>query len=114
MDEIVLLSAVAGLFGVGLVLLARYISTIKAQLEEKITRSDHTFTISDDFKQDLYDLMQIALEDTVGNIQPPTAFDHLAGFGVQFLQHKMMGGMSPLFNDGMPSLTHGEEEIQTD
>lgn len=114
MDDFVMLSAVAGIFGVGLVTLAWYISTIRLELRANSPETGGLLTLSDDFKQELYDLMQMALEDTVGNIQPPTAFDHLAGFGVQFLQNKMMGGMGPLFNDGLPSLAHGEEEIQTE
>lgn len=114
MDDFVMLSAVAGVFGVGLLLLAWYISGIREELSLKSDENRlDLFPFTEEFKQQLYDLMQMALEDTVGNIQPPSAFDHLAGFGVQFLQNKMMGGMGPLFNDGMPSLTHGEEEIQT-
>jgi len=114
MDDFVLLSAVAGIFGVGLVCLAWYISIIRNELQTSNVEKTGFLSLSEDFKQELYDLMQMALEDTVGNIQPPTAFDHLAGFGVQFLQNKMMGGMGPLFNDGLPSLAHGEEEIQTE
>lgn len=40
----------------------------------------------DGIKQELLDIV----EDTISNLQPPNAFDHLMGALAQFAQHKIM------------------------
>ena len=38
---------------------------------------------------DLGEMIQDAIEDAMGSVQMPTAFDHIAGFATMFLQQKM-------------------------
>ena len=62
------------------------------------------------------DQIQDAIEDAMGNVQMPTAFDHIAGFATMFLQNKILNaappvvaaGLNALNEHGTESFTHGE------
>ena len=93
------------------------------RIEKRRTKIDNGLTtiltsstgLTDDFKQDLYDLLHMALEDTVGNIKLPTATDHIFGAVSQLVASRFAGMDSRnLINDAMSSTGYGEEEIQTE
>ena len=116
MSEIVMLSTVAGLLGLLCWFMFSTISGIRQELLAKMAEiSAPGFQISDDFKQELYDLMHMALEDTVGSMNIPTAKDHLVG-GIMSLVQSRLGGFDPrsVLNDAIASAGYGEEEIQTE
>ena len=56
----------------------------------------------DAIKEDILDI----IEDTLANMQPPNAFDHIAGAVGQFIQYKLMKSvqMDELLN---PQITQG-------
>lgn len=103
------------LWGIGMRMLY---SEIAAQAQ-KIDVGDRELVLTEQIKQEIYDLMSIALEDVVGNIQMPTAMDHLAGFASTWLQRKMMPDISAI--QGIPgniieevgnSVMYGQTEQQ--
>ena len=54
--------------------------------------------------------MSDIVEDTLANMQPPSAFDHLAGAAVQFMQMKMMAGLEQV----SPQLADMAEDLIED
>ena len=97
------------LWGIGM----RMLYTELAAQAQKIEVGESQLVLTEQIKQEIYDLMSIALEDTVGNIQMPTAMDHLAGFASTWLQRKMMPGIpSNIIEDVQNSVLHGSQEIQ--
>lgn len=117
MSDNVMLSVVAGLLGLVLWLVMYQVSSIRQELTSKLDNlSPGSFQLPDDFKQNMYDIMQMALEDTVGQMNIPTAKDHLVG-GIMSLIQARMGGFDPsnLIKDAIGSTGYGEpSEIQTE
>ena len=116
MSEIVMLSTVAGVLGLLTWFMFSTISGIRHELLSNLAEINTPgFQISDDFKQELYDLMHMALEDTVGTMNIPTARDHLVG-GIMSLIQSRLGGLDPrsVLNDAIASAGYGEEEIETE
>ena len=112
-DDFTALSVFAGfmvvLWAVGMRMLY---SEIRHQVD-LINLQSPELELNDEIKQALYDLMHMALDDTVGNIQMPTAMDHLMGFGAQFLQRKFLNDVPPNIIEGVAGLAgHGQEEWQ--
>ena len=112
-DDFTALSVFAGfmvvLWAVGMRMLY---SEIRHQVD-LINLQSPELELNDEIKQALYDLMHMALDDTVGNIQMPTAMDHLMGFGAQFLQRKFLSDVPPNIIEGVATLAaHGQEERQ--
>ena len=104
--EIELLSVLAGfttvLWGIGMKMLS-------AQIEmavEKINMQAPKLSLTDELKQEFYDLLNMALEDTVGNMKMPSAFDHALGAVSSIIQGKMMRNMPSNIIEG---LTASEE-----
>ena len=112
-DDFTALSVFAGfmvvLWAVGMRMLY---SEIRHQVD-LINLQSPELELNDEIKQALYDLMHMALDDTVGNIQMPTAMDHLMGCGAQFLQRKFLNDVPPNIIEGVAGLAgHGQEEWQ--
>ena len=110
--EITTISVFAGfmtvLWGIGMRMLYGEIS----HAVDKINMKSPAFSITGEIKQDIYDLLALALEDTVGNIAMPTASDHIMGALSSFIQHKFMNNL-PNLNEGLSDLSgHGQETIQ--
>ena len=115
--EIVMLGTFAGfvavLWGTGMRMLYSEIEHQVAKIN--VERQDLQF--SAEIKQEIYDLLQMALEDTVGNIQMPTALDHFAGFASMWAQKKFLGN-APNIIEGVTELAgygatqQQEEEVQ--
>jgi len=62
---------------------------------------------------DIGEMIQDAIEDAMGNVQMPTALDHIAGFASMFLQQKMMAQVPPAIAEGLSALNeHGTESFQ--
>jgi hypothetical protein len=67
---------------------------------------------------DFSDLIQDAIEDALGQVQMPTAMDHIAGFASMFLQQKFLNAAPPGIAEGLSALnehatesfTHGPPE----
>jgi len=110
--EITTLGVFAGfmtvLWGIGMRMLYSEIS----HAVEKINMRTPEISITGEIKQELYDLMSIALDDTVGNIQMPSAWDHTIGAISQFMQHKFANSLPNLNVPGMMSDQHGQETNQ--
>jgi len=71
-------------------------------------------SLTDELKQEFYDLLNMALEDTVGNMKMPSAFDHALGAVSSIIQGKMMNKMPQNIIEGLTTFdNHGspyEEE----
>ena len=62
---------------------------LEANIMDRLDR----LNASPDLLSTLKDSVSEVVEDAIENMQPPTAFDHLAGAAVQFMQMKMMAGL---------------------
>ena len=85
MSEIQMLSMYAGMLTIVLGIIIWHITGIRTEIKEATVaiRNDHG-GIPEELKQEIYDLLTMSLEDTIGNIELPTWRDHL------------MGGLMPL------------------
>lgn len=81
---------------------------------EKINMKAPKMSLTDELKQEFYDLLNMALEDTVGNMKMPTAFDHALGAVSSIIQGKVMKNVPQNIIEGLTaSGDHGspfEEE----
>jgi len=59
-------------------------------LEERILEKLEGLNDSPGLLKNLRESVSEVVEDALENMQPPSAFDHLAGAAVQFMQMKMM------------------------
>ncbi len=93
------------LWGMGMKMLYAHIE----QTAEKIGTTEHVFDLSDEIKQQMYDLLTLAIEDHVGNMSPPSAIDHLAGFASMWAQRKFLVNIPPQVFEGVTELAgHGQ------
>jgi len=98
----VLLTAIIGLYALvlgcgGLIAWAfQTLSHRLNRLEDQIHNKIEGLNDSPELLTSLKNSMTEIIEDTLENLQPPTAFDHIAGAAVQFMQMKMMGTMEQL------------------
>lgn len=111
--EYVLLSAFAGfvtvLWGLGMKMLYSELAHQVAQINMK----EPQLSLSDEIKQELYDLLSMALDDTVGNMKMPNAWDHLLGAASAFAQKKFMSGIDSNVIEGLSHLAdHGNSQIE--
>lgn len=83
--------------------LSHRLNALEAKIEAKIDASTNSPEILTTLKDSLTEVIEATLE----NMQPPTAFDHIAGAAVQFMQMKMMSTMETL-NPLLESLEHDE------
>jgi len=116
MQEFMVLGLYAGVLTVVLGIIMWHMTQLQTKIDNGLnTILSRSTGLTDDFKQDLYDLLHMALEDTVGNIKLPSATDHIFG-AVSQLVASRFGGIDPrnLINDAMNSQGYGEEEIQTE
>ncbi len=61
---------------------------------------------------DISEMIQDAIEDAMGNVQMPTAMDHIAGFASMFLQQKLLNSAPPIVAEGLSALNeHGTESF---
>jgi len=65
-------------------------------IEERIMEKLDRLNDSPELFKNLKDSVSEVVEDALENMQPPSAFDHLAGAAVQFMQMKMMAGLEQL------------------
>lgn len=97
------------LWGIGM----RMLYTELANQAQKIEVGESQLVLTEQIKQEIYDLMSMALDDTVGSMQMPTAMDHLAGFASTWLQRKMMPGIpGNIIEDVADSVLHGSPEFK--
>lgn len=78
------------------------------QITESFKQSNDTDSIDlNAIKEELLDIV----EDTINNLQPPNAFDHIMGALAQFAQHKLMAatGITP---DSMAALQDGLNDLE--
>ena len=73
---------------------------------EKINMKTPALSLTDELKEEFYDLLNMALEDTVGNMKMPTAFDHALGAISSVIQGKVMKNMPSNIIEG---LTHSPD-----
>lgn len=93
------------LWGMGMKMLYGHIE----HTAEKIGTTEHVFDLSDDIKQQMYDLLTMAIEDQVGSMAPPSALDHLAGFASMWAQRKFLGGIPQQVFEGVTEFAgHGQ------
>lgn len=79
----------------------RAISEALQEISTNLTARETTsFTGIDDVKEELLGIV----EDTIANLQPPSAIDHLMGALAQFAQIKLMKSMDIDPSDLMPAL----------
>ena len=93
MDDLVVLSVVFALICVVLFALKRLLEAL-AQVTESFNRTSSETNIDiDGIREELLDIV----ENTISNLQPPNAIDHLMGALAQFAQMKLMKtmGVSP-------------------
>lgn len=73
----------------------------------------------EELKDDLVDILEDLVQETMGNMQMPTAQDHIFGAISNIIQHKMMQSAPPGLAEMLPALNeevstsdiHGSEEI---
>lgn len=112
MSDNVMLGLVAVLLGLVLWFVVAHVTGMGRELNAKLDGfSPDRLELADDFKQELYDIMQMALEDTVGQMNIPTAKDHLVG-GLMSLVQSRFGGLDPrnLIKDAISSHGYGEPQ----
>ena len=78
------------LWGLGMRMLFTHIE----HAVDKINMKSPELSLTDELKQEFYDLLNMALEDTVGNMKMPSAMDHVLGAVSSIVQSKM-GGINP-------------------
>lgn len=88
----------------------RALSNRLDSMECDIAMSLESLNDSPNLLSSLKDSMSDIVEDTLANMQPPSAFDHLAGAAVQFMQMKMMAGLEQV----SPQLADVAEELFDD
>jgi len=114
MDDLVLLGVLAGVLGLLLWLAVTHITGIRKDIGEAIADfSPDPFHITEEIEQKVYDLLQMAIEDSIGTMQQPNAKDHIFG-AVSQLVLQRFGGLDNLnlIKDGLSSLGHGQEKIE--
>jgi len=84
------------LWGMGMYMLTQQINNAVSNLP----RNEHELTLSEELRQQIYDLLIMGIDDSIGALKPPTAFDHAVGAFSTFMQHKMRGMVPPnVFED---------------
>jgi len=83
--------------------LSHRLNALEAKIADKIEASTNSPEVLTALKSSLSEI----IEDTLENMQPPTAFDHIAGAAVQFMQMKMMSTMETL-NPLLETLEHDD------
>jgi len=114
MNDILMISTYAGLLTVVLGIVVYHITSMKHQIENVATKLSTSGGVSDDLKQEIYDLLTMSLEDTIGNMALPTWRDHLMG-GLMPLIQSRFSQLDPrnLIKDGIESNEdHGEAKNQ--
>ena len=114
MQDFMVLGLYAGVLTVVLGVIMWHMTQLQTKIDNGLTTILSRSTgLTDDFKQDLYDLLSMALEDTVGNIKLPSATDHIFG-AVSQLVASRFGGLDPrnLINDGISSEDYGQEKVE--
>lgn len=106
MNDFVLLSIYAGMLTVVLGIVIWHITGISKEIKQTTTeiRKDHG-GIPEEIKQEIYDLLTMSLEDTIGNMELPTWKDHLMG-GLMPLIQSRFAQLDPrnLIKDGIESI----------
>lgn len=96
------------LWGMGMKMLSNDIARAVMEINVK-TPAIH---LDGEIKQEIYDLMYQALDDTVGNMQLPTAKDNILSGIMQIVTAKMVGSMpgpvGNLIEEAIDSEAHGE------
>ena len=77
------------LWGLGMRLLSNEIKLAVREIEQTAP----VLSLDETIKQELYDLLTLALDDTVGQMNIPSWKDHLFGAAMPFLQNKLMGSV---------------------
>ena len=85
------------LWGMGMKMLYSQIEHSVSQINMKTPQ----LTLTDELKQEFYDLLNMALEDTVGNMKMPSAFDHVLGAVSQIVQAKVINKVPPNIIEGL-------------
>ena len=83
--------------------------TIK-EISELMSQSDVGLPDFGDLKEELVDLVQDLFEESMGNMQMPTAQDHIFGALSNIIQHKIMQNAPPGLAEMIPALN---EEAHT-
>jgi len=104
-----MLSVFAGfvmvLWGIGMRMLYSELS----HQAERIQLKEPAIAVSAEMKQELYDLITMALDDVVGQIQMPTAADHAMGALSTWIQHKIARSVPGNIIEGVTELAgHGQ------
>lgn len=95
------------LWGMGMRMLYSHIEHSVALINMK----EPSLTLTEELKQEFYDLLNMALEDTVGNMKMPSAFDHALGAISQIVQSRMMAKIPPQVFEGVTALAdHGSPQ----
>jgi len=106
MNDFVLLGIYAGMLTVVLGIIVWHVSGISQEIKQATAdiRNDHG-GIPEQLKQEIYDLLTMSLEDTIGNMELPTWKDHLMG-GLMPLLQSRFSQLDPrnLIKDGMGSI----------
>ena len=79
---------------------------IETKYDIELTRLNDSSKTLNNLKESLTDIV----EETLENLNPPTAFDHIAGAAVQFMQMKMMAGLEQV----SPQLADMAEDLIED
>jgi uncharacterized protein YjeT (DUF2065 family) len=105
--EYELLSVFAGfvtvLWGMGMYMLSQQIRQAVSEIEN-IPRTEHELTLSEEIRQQIYDLLVMGIDDSIGALKPPTAFDHAVGAFSAFMQKKLSQQIPPNLFEGATEL----------
>lgn len=105
--EYELLSVFAGfvtvLWGMGMYMLMQQIQKAVAEIQN-LPRQEHELSLSEEIKQQLYDLLIMGIDDSIGALKPPTAFDHAVGAFSAFMQKKLSSQIPPNLFEGASEL----------
>jgi len=113
----------AGCFGLLGVLWGYSMRNISLQIAQATQEGPDWSSIIDEVKElipssmpgsggDFSEMIQDAIEDALGQVQMPTAMDHIAGFASMFLQQKLLQNAPPGIAEGLSALNeHGTESF---
>lgn len=82
---------------------AKLPETIK-EISQLVSDSDVGMPNFNDLKEDLVDLVQDLFEESMSNMQMPTAQDHIFGAISNIIQHKIMQNAPPGLAEMIPAL----------
>jgi acyl carrier protein len=90
--------------------LGRDKSSTTASILEKISEVSIPQLDLSEIKEEFADILHDLVQDSIGNMQMPTATDHIMGAVANIIQHKFTSSIPPELAEMIPTLNEGVTE----